>query len=495
MRTDREGLRIKFGELLKSTNAQARGKEFENLLGDLLELEGFRVWHNPRSATPRQTDLAIEFDQFAFLIEAKWKNKKIDIADLDNLRSRLRRAAPTTWGCFLSISEYNPRLLRDLKEHRTPPIILFNAFEIHSLFNGQSSAKKLIQQKVTNFRIHGKIWFSGTEQRQEALPYNRRRGEEIKINGQSTLWIRSGSKDYDVIFARSPYIGYRNAQVVSARLHLNSVADLNHVFRLANEVLGISGWGPFTVYQANTSWHGIGVQRFIKCIENWENRYELEKFQRFHHSEELAYFEEFAGGFLGISCRQRVGERSYLHSGTLEIALPGIPIELARYNEFFQSIAERPLFFDFREDMHDLVVHVDQRIKLDVIGLIVGNPVDEADQLTITGLIARNPFWGGSFSEILSGLPTYKAEWVGEAETIICDLLHWLDYGDEVDEMLLKTISLNSIAGLKLVSFECTWSNLVKRAHPPNLAEFERITKKPLQKYDNETKSKRRKNV
>jgi hypothetical protein len=494
MQAGRESLRIRFGELLQSTDVQGRGKQFESLLGDLLELEGCRVWRNPRSAIPRQTDLVIELDQFALLVEAKWKNKKIDIADLDNLRSRLRRGTPELWGCLFSMSEYNPKLLADLVEHRTPPIILFNAFEIRSLFSGRSSIKSLIQQKITNFRIHAKLWFSDAEQRQEALPYDRRRGEEIKLKGQSVPWIRSRSDDYDVIFARSPYIGYSHgAQVVTAHFNFSSVAELGRLFRLANEILGVSGWGPFTIYQSKTSWHGLGVHNFMKCIEDWESRYRIENFQRFHHSEELAYFEEFGGGFLGISCRQRVGGDAYLHSGTLEIALPGIPVELAKYDEFFKSIAKRPLFFAVREDMDDFVVQVRERIKLDIIGWVVGRPIDDADHMTITGVITQNPFLGGSYSKMFSALPDYKAMWIAETDTIICDLLHWLDYGDEVDEMLLKTVSINTISGLKLVSFTCTWSNLVKRAYPPSDADFERITKKIVQKYDDGTKSKRRK--
>src|SRR5690348_7911262 len=98
MRNERESLRIKFEDLLNSTDAQRRGKQFEDFLGDLLELEGCSVWRNARAATPRQTDFVIECDQSFLLIEAKWKKKEIDIADIDNLRSRLGRASSELWG-------------------------------------------------------------------------------------------------------------------------------------------------------------------------------------------------------------------------------------------------------------------------------------------------------------------------------------------------------------------------------------------------------------
>src|SRR5579859_880175 len=96
----REELRTRFSTLLKLRNPHLRGRQFEKMLADLMHVEGCEVSLNSAAAKPRQTDFIINCAEGQFVAEAKWQKGRIDVGEIDNLRSRIRRGVPGTWGCL-----------------------------------------------------------------------------------------------------------------------------------------------------------------------------------------------------------------------------------------------------------------------------------------------------------------------------------------------------------------------------------------------------------
>ena len=76
--------------------ASRRGLTLEQIVADIFRAHHFTVLRGPGVARPRQTDVLAVRPPDRYLIECKWRSRPADIADLDNLRSRLRRTVVST---------------------------------------------------------------------------------------------------------------------------------------------------------------------------------------------------------------------------------------------------------------------------------------------------------------------------------------------------------------------------------------------------------------
>jgi hypothetical protein len=90
-----------FEELLNESDQRRRGYHFEKWLREVLLRGGFEVHPNPRMAMPRQTDIHSKRDGKDSLNEAKFRRSPIDVADIDALRSRLKRTPHEITACQL----------------------------------------------------------------------------------------------------------------------------------------------------------------------------------------------------------------------------------------------------------------------------------------------------------------------------------------------------------------------------------------------------------
>jgi len=136
MRTRRrdEKLLADFERLLDSREQRRRGLEFEALLVRLFHRDGFAARRNPEIARPRQTDIHAKRFDAEFIVEAKWHGRPIDIADIDSLRSRLRRTHANVLGVVFSMSDFTEGAISSVEDERDRPILLFRGDETYFLF-------------------------------------------------------------------------------------------------------------------------------------------------------------------------------------------------------------------------------------------------------------------------------------------------------------------------------------------------------------------------
>jgi hypothetical protein len=146
-----------FERLLESEDAAGRGPAFEKVLGERLTADGFTVHFNPKTARPRQTDLLAIHESEHFLIEAKWRKRSIDVADVDSLRMRLNRLPSDIVGCIFNMSDYGSGAIEQVESDRTREILLFNAAEINSIFADRLDVHELIRRKRETLRIEGQV--------------------------------------------------------------------------------------------------------------------------------------------------------------------------------------------------------------------------------------------------------------------------------------------------------------------------------------------------
>src|SRR5574341_583088 len=132
-------LRQQFEDVSVIENKKHRGRKFEEFLEALFKQEGFDVSRNPKVAKPRQTDLFAVYDQLSILIEAKWQQKEIDVSDIDDIRGRLGRVASDIVGAIFSMSDFRDTAIREVEADRRREILLFSAFEICAIVNGETN--------------------------------------------------------------------------------------------------------------------------------------------------------------------------------------------------------------------------------------------------------------------------------------------------------------------------------------------------------------------
>jgi hypothetical protein len=155
----RGDLRTRFENLYDEENRQKRGKRFEMLVCELFRQSGYEVFLNPKTASPRQTDMLARRDGQDMLVEVKWLTQSINSPDMDSLRSRLRRSPPDIVGCIFSMSDYSQPALSEALRERDREVLLFSALEIHTIFGGKQRIEELIRRKRDSLRIGGRNWF------------------------------------------------------------------------------------------------------------------------------------------------------------------------------------------------------------------------------------------------------------------------------------------------------------------------------------------------
>jgi hypothetical protein len=454
------------------------------MLAGLVQVEGYKISLNSTSAKPRQIDFAITGDLGHFVAEAKWKKNVIDVGDIDSLRSRVRRSVPGTWGIFFSMSDYSKTAINDLARDKALPIVLFNAAEINLLFNGKLSFTDVLQKKQSDLR-NGRLSFL----KPEAGRHHRSFGpatEYLHNEKGPVEWWECNANEFDLVYGRylPEYPSYRvPPQTVTTNVEVSSLDDLERVFQAASQALKLSGDGAFTVYQENRNWHGIGIRNFLRCIENWKERYALQGWDSYHHSEELAYFEQSNVGLFALSARQRVGQSSFLHSAQIEFLLPGIPIDADPYKTLMKIVGANTPFFYSNEQWKTHRIYLKRSVRLQVHGTVLKSAIAGAVP-SISGVVAINPFFGKNMQMLLHERYIPEADWAAESEILVCRLEDWIPFGTEVDEYKLLDFTFTRVNDVKLVIPSCTWSHITKKASGKPAFDFESMLRMGFRKYE-----------
>jgi len=92
-----------------------RGRALEIEVAQFLRSAGFRTTTNAGAARPRQTDMYAQGDGVDLLVEAKDRERKVDVSDVDAMRSRLRRTTADVVGVIFTTSGLREERQRRLK--------------------------------------------------------------------------------------------------------------------------------------------------------------------------------------------------------------------------------------------------------------------------------------------------------------------------------------------------------------------------------------------
>ncbi len=90
---------------IRDLEPQSRGYEFERFLTDLFDAFGLKA-REPFRLVGEQIDGSIEFGGETYLVEAKWLNRKVGVAELHTFHGKVEQKASWARGLFISFGGF-----------------------------------------------------------------------------------------------------------------------------------------------------------------------------------------------------------------------------------------------------------------------------------------------------------------------------------------------------------------------------------------------------
>jgi Restriction endonuclease len=455
-------MRELFERLLESEDAAGRGPAFEKLLGARLIADGFDVHINPKTARPRQTDLvAIRASQH-FLIEAKWRKRSVDVGEVDSLRARLNRIPSDFVGCIFNMSGYTSGAIEQVESDRAREILLFNAAEINAMFAERLEVNELIRRKRETLRLDGRVWFDDSASESSARPENfPATGREFRTKtGAPPLVGFPSDNDETAFFLDIPETGATDTFVsMELRLAIHNIAELADVLEAIQETLGLSEQGTFSIQQLSHAWYGFGAQNFLDAIGNWERRYADARLKSPHHSEDLVFLDHSGGALIALTSRQRVGDSTFLHASELEIQLPGIPVDLSKFQELARKAGNSNALFQtsLGSGLHSA------HFKAGQIKLVPHSKIVSADhgEEWVSGIVAKNPFTANRMKRLAGSLGEFFTQHLPDPKYLLCAIDDWYLLRDEVSNLSVRSVWGTRIGHVPVLNVRCTWEEHV----------------------------------
>jgi len=146
-REEPESLREQFLALIRESNHQKRGYNFQDFLYELFDLSGLKPLA-PFKVTGEQIDGGFEFKSSTYLLEARWRNKPANESDLLVLSERVRSRIEGTKGVFISVSGYSSEAVPAFVKGRRPNIILLDGTHIMAVLEGRITLVSMLEKML-----------------------------------------------------------------------------------------------------------------------------------------------------------------------------------------------------------------------------------------------------------------------------------------------------------------------------------------------------------
>ena len=446
----------------------AAWREFENEVGRFFERADFRIEINPAAAKPRQTDLIAIDDRSRILIEVKRRSRNIDVGDIASLHDRLARTPPDFIGAIFSTSDISPEAISEIEQRRSRPVLVFLKAEIEGLRSGGKNIRALIEQKLDQLTLDGRVWTSSRSNSTYLAVQLPKTEIEFNVGNRIGAYFESKSDFRATSFSlKIPYTGsvFGEGARLALRLEVSNITDLRDLFGYLHKNFGLSKDGMFFIHQTENCWHGAGASNFLDAVEKWRERYKESSCKNFHHSEEANYFDNFQSGRIEVSIQQRIDfdrkPTSFLHMSELEIHLPGVPVNTSRYVKLCHYVGDEGAHFDSIHDRWTETRRLKKPIRLQIVGKVVEKDRYAKDRIVI-GLIAKNPFYGKrDLVEELVERETAPVVQLDGNELLLCDLRdHHPDY-KKVDYYELQGIEATVGATGTVIRPFGTWNKMM----------------------------------
>jgi hypothetical protein len=149
-------LRDQFLTMHASTNPQARGKKFEDLINELFGLFDLE----PRAAYSlerEQIDGSFSFETDDYIMEARWWNEPIGRGHLDVFARKIERKGKNALGLFISVNGYTQDALEEYSS--STPFITMDGMDFTIILEERVRLPDLLRRKKRHANDTGNCYF------------------------------------------------------------------------------------------------------------------------------------------------------------------------------------------------------------------------------------------------------------------------------------------------------------------------------------------------
>lgn len=151
-------LREEFMALLGSGGGQDRGYALEDLLCRMFRLHDIRFEPSFRKGTVEQTDGFFVFDNFRYLVEARWRVAQPTVHDLSGFAAKVERKMKSTRGLFVSVAGFRPEVVAEVATASS--IVLVDGRDLMLILEGHVSLVEALRLKIDKASRESEIFYS-----------------------------------------------------------------------------------------------------------------------------------------------------------------------------------------------------------------------------------------------------------------------------------------------------------------------------------------------
>jgi hypothetical protein len=409
--------------------APRRGLALEQIVSDIFRAQHFTVLRGAGAARPRQTDVLAVRPPDRYLIECKWQRRPADIADLDSLRSRLRRTTGDVSGLLISMSGFSAPAQADVLSHRDQPVLLLSGEELLGAVGWDDQLLHLLWRKREALLHDGRLLLDGGR-------HSRRRRVEVAHpepeqkfalpSGTMSQVIRGDGGFGPLVYSPAPAHVDALSVILDIAPPVRSEAGLRQLVDTLTELGWTSGRARWRINQAHASWHGAGAAAFGAELPQWRVRADS---RDAHESEEVFYVDVCDGGGYTLSASLLADQRRIAREVRLSFRLAGVPLDAAPLLQLCRSLGvHNALYFRPRET-DDAQRRTRLQLALgssdDVVARVVSDVEHGGAEPMVSGVVVANPFWADV--EDAEACPSAPAglELLARSQYLICDLRQW----------------------------------------------------------------------
>ena len=154
-----EELRRSFYAMVQSRDdPQDRGYGLEELLADLFDIHEI-PYRRPYRTSSEQIDGHFKFEDFDYLVEARWRSGPPTAPDLTAFKAKVDKKFQSTRGLFFSIIPFRPDVLAYVTQSATSNILVMDGQDLILILEGQISLTDALELKIRKAAQEGIIYF------------------------------------------------------------------------------------------------------------------------------------------------------------------------------------------------------------------------------------------------------------------------------------------------------------------------------------------------
>lgn len=419
-------------------------------MAEIFVRAGFDVVVDPEAAAPRQSDIYASDQRDDYLIEAKWRSKRIGSPEIDEMRSRLSRQPSRVVGVLVTMSGIAEQALSEIERDRSQIIVIIERQEVDELVDGRTDLRRLLHLKRRQLVVHAQAsgtppagFVSSARDRREPLRL-------VDMFGTELPWVAGTSSYLDSCWALSiPDIDWVTAGGAGITLDLGLPVDsLTEVKQALDQFQALNWLGPYAAWiiqQDSHTWSGFGLEGLLFALESREARYA--ELDRAHHREMLVIADACAGGWYTLLADLDASSER-VQSADLSLQLIGVPEEpgeIARLRDHLAIV--QPGFFRPRTEPSVRSRRLREPIEVTPTAWVVEDDVDDPhDRVWARGVVFTNPLvdaedeWPALAQEDTQIIASLRS-WHPLSEPRPRYLLERLEWADSSDATLVHAIA------------------------------------------------------